>query len=92
MSGSEFHRRCFDAWGPFCYWCYGIATDAAHIIGRAKLGKHRYAEPVMNSRPACRTCHRAQTDNKLEFALADRLMAVAALNKHLTIPLPVPEK
>ncbi len=57
---STFHSIIFKGWGHKCYHCGNKATDAAHVISRAHLGPHRYAAPLANGRPLCRTCHDSQ--------------------------------
>ena len=87
---ATFHRRCFKQWGDKCWRCGRKAEEAAHIVGRAHLGKHRYACPEWNSRPLCRECHRAQTDNLWFWPAHVRREAVRELNKVLKIPLREP--
>jgi hypothetical protein len=87
VTGTKWHKAVFDAWGNKCYFCGQPATDAMHIVGRPKLGKHRYACPEDNGRPGCRRCHRMQTDNKLDFSNRDYQRAVNALNEVLKVPI-----
>lgn len=86
---TAFHRRVFKEHGDKCYFCGCKATDAMHIEGRSRLGKHRYACPEENGRPGCRRCHVLQTDNKLQFKSADVRRARVALNQVLKDKLEV---
>ena len=82
-----FHVAVFKNWGNKCYRCKAHATDAAHIIPRSKLGPHRYASPVTNGRPLCRTCHDSQEKGEWDFPKVIRNRAIRALNKVLKIRL-----
>jgi predicted restriction endonuclease len=87
---AEFHRRVFKRWGNKCYFCEGPATDACHIVSRAKLGPKRYACPEENGRPGCRLHHELQESGILGFDKPDIRAAVSALNAVLKTKLEMP--
>jgi hypothetical protein len=79
---SNFHRRVFRKWGNNCKLCTrkAPATDAAHVIGRAHLGPHRYASEHF-ARPAHRDCHDAVDRNETRWPLAIVRDAIRHFNK-----------
>ena len=83
VSAQEFHRRVFAKWGNRCFFGEEYAQDAAHIVDRNELGKHRYACPEENGRPVCRPHHDAIHAHTLAFPKAVYNRAVRALNRHL---------
>jgi hypothetical protein len=84
---SKFHATVFSKWGHKCYKCNGRATDAAHVISRARLGPHRYAAASINGRPLCRSCHEGQEAGLWDFPEFVKKKAIAALNRICKIPL-----
>jgi hypothetical protein len=87
---ATFHRSCFKAWGDKCFFCGGKATDAMHVIARAKLGPLRYEIPVQNSRPGCRACHDRQGAGELKFPIGVLRTAISAHNKIAKVPMEMP--
>ena len=88
---AAFHRAVFDMWGKSCYLCRrrAPATDAAHVIPRARLGPLRYASPHF-ARPAHRDCHEAQEAGKIEWPLAILRDAARHYNQISKVPMHVP--
>lgn len=87
---STFHRDCFKAHGNACFFCGKNATDAMHIIPRAKLGPLRYEIPFQNSRPGCRSCHEREEAGELHFPIRLQRIAIAAHNKIAKVKLEMP--
>lgn len=73
-------------WGCQCRFCGNKATDAAHVIPRTKLGKHRYADPRLG-RPLCRRCHGLQEAGTLEWSGATLRVSIDAANKYLKVKI-----
>ena len=90
---SKFHRDVFAFFGGpkrVCALCGKPgATDAAHVIARARLGPLRYANPRL-ARPAHRECHERQERGEIDFSLAIRRDAVHAHNAIAKIKLVMP--
>jgi hypothetical protein len=82
-ASASFHKAMFDANGGLkakCVLCRRAnATDAAHVVSRVVLGKHRFADPGL-ARPACRSCHEKQTRHEIDFPIAIRRSAIKIAN------------
>jgi hypothetical protein len=89
----KWHRDVFAIYGgvaKICALCGKPgATDAAHVIPRAQLGKWRYADPRLG-RPAHRECHERQERSEIDFSSAIRKEAVRVHNIFAKVPLPMP--
>jgi hypothetical protein len=84
---NTWHREVFATWGTTCWICRKRrASDAAHVISRTKLGKHRYDSPLLG-RPLCRQCHIEQTLGKVDFDRAAKRLALRAANSVLKVPI-----
>ncbi len=92
VEAAAFHRAVFKAHGSCCHFCGKKgATDAMHVISRSLIGpKARYACPIENGRPGCRSCHDRQERDELKFTLSVRRRAVRALNKVMRAPIEEP--
>jgi len=89
-----FHDAVWALYGPRC-WFFAIcgdvrpAVDAAHIIPKSALGKHRYADPRL-ARPAHRLCHERYGPQVRQWPLADRIVAAEAANLYVRKKFVVP--
>jgi hypothetical protein len=90
---TRFHREVFLTFGgptKICSLCGKPgATDAAHVIPRAHLGKLRYAS-VFFARPAHRHCHEAQHRGETDFSLQIRRNAISVHNAMAKVPMVLP--
>jgi hypothetical protein len=86
-----FHKAVFTRYGYTCALCGSRACDAAHVIPRHKLGRHRYADPRL-ARPLCRDCHIKNTLGQKPFPDDVLYEATQVANQLLKVPLPLPQK
>ena len=90
---TAFHKAVFAAHGGLkakCVLCKRAnATDAAHVVSRVVLGKHRYADPGL-ARPACRSCHEKQTRHEIDFPIAVRRAAIKIANSFMKVKIQLP--
>lgn len=90
---ARWHRQVFSAYGGpkrLCAHCGKPgATDAAHVVGRAKLGPLRYADARLG-RPLHRQCHRDIDEGRARWARAILRDAIAAHNAIAKVPLQLP--
>lgn len=90
---AKWHREVFAAYGGpkrICSHCERPgATDAAHVIARAKLGPLRYAD-VRFGRPLHRTCHEEIDRSRARWKIAILREAITAHNKIAKVPIPLP--
>jgi hypothetical protein len=84
------HDQVFALHGSQCYWCGGVATEAAHVIARGmSLGNKRYCTPLLGV-PVCHPCHELETLNKLSFPLDIRQVAMRGVNRRAKIQRTIP--
>jgi hypothetical protein len=73
-----------------CYFCGGVATEGAHIIGRAQIGTAKACCDPRIGVGLCHACHSLQTDNKIKFPLALRQKATEIINLYVRVAIPIP--
>lgn len=89
------HVKVFRRYGgakKICTLCLRPgATDAAHVVGRAKLGPLRYIDERLG-RPAHRKCHEDVDNHRTSWSLKIRQDAIRAFNEYAKVKMVVPEE
>ena len=89
------HVKVFRKYGgakKICTLCgRSNATDAAHVIGRAKLGPLRYIDERLG-RPLHRHCHEDVDNHRTAWPLEIRQDATRVFNEYAKVKMVVPEE
>jgi hypothetical protein len=89
---ARFHAAVFARWGRSCVLCdrKAPAVDAAHVLGRAHLGPHRYASEHFG-RPLHRDCHDRVDRSEIRWPRSIVRDAIRHFNKIAKVKMRLPE-